>query len=290
MKLPQKKQTSLLSRLSREDENVGESESIQNQKLMLEQYSRKKKLTNIVHYVDDGYCGTNFDRPDFQRLVKDIENGKVGTVITKDLSRLGRDYLKIGMLLEDFFPKYNVRYIAINDDIDTNNGIPEYTLFKNIMNEWYAKDISKKIRSSYRIKALAGQFTGGYAPYGYMKDPNNKHHLIVDEETAPVVVKIFNLIADGKSPFQVATQLKSEQILKPRAKQIQDTGRYYRELHDKYPYDWCRETIQNMLTKQEYLGHLVCNKHSTITYKSKKLLKLPEDKWIITKNTHVHQK
>ena len=148
------KSTALLSRLSREDELLGDSESIMTQKTMLEQYAIKNGFTNIVHYVDDGFSGTNFERPDFLRLVDDIKLGKIETVITKDLSRLGRDYLKTGYYLEEFFPMNGVRFIAINDDVDTLKGIPELTPFKNIMNEWYAKDISKKIRSAYRTKAL----------------------------------------------------------------------------------------------------------------------------------------
>ena len=163
------KHTALLSRLSKKDELVGESESIQTQKAMLEEYARLHGFINIIHYTDDGYSGTNFDRPEFQRLVNDIKNNLIDTVIVKDLSRLGRDYLKTGYYLEEFFPSFNVRFIAINDDIDSNKGIPELALFKNIMNEWYAKDIPKKIRSAYRVKAMKGEFTAAYAPYGYKK-------------------------------------------------------------------------------------------------------------------------
>lgn len=143
---------------------------------MLEEYAKEHSFTNFIHYIDDGYSGTNFERLEFQRLVKDIKNNLIDTVIVKDLSRLGRDYLKLGYYLEEFFPLYKVRFISINDDIDSFKGIPELTPFKNIMNEWYAKDISKKIRSAYKIKALKGEFTASYAPYGYMKDLNDKHH------------------------------------------------------------------------------------------------------------------
>ena len=164
---------------------------------MLEQYAIRNGFTNIAHYVDDGFSGTNFDRPDFVRLVEDVKLGKIDTIITKDLSRLGRDYLKTGYYLEEFFPTHNVRFIAINDDVDTSKGIPELTPFKNIMNEWYAKDISKKIRSAYRTKALKGQFTAAYAPYGYKKDSNDRHHLIVDKETSDTVKEIFILASIG---------------------------------------------------------------------------------------------
>ena len=211
------KHTALLSRLSKEDELIGESESIQTQKAMLEEYARLHGFINIVHYTDDGYLGTNFDRPEFQRLVNDIKNNLIDTVIVKDLSRLGRDYLKTGYYLEEFFPSFNVRFIAINDDIDSNKGIPELTPFKNIMNEWYAKDISKKIRSAYKTKALKGEFTAAYAPYGYKKDPNDKLHLIIDEEVAPIVKKIFDMATKEYSAYQIARFLRQNKTLKPRS-------------------------------------------------------------------------
>lgn len=280
------KHTALLSRLSREDENNGTSESILTQKAMLSQYAQKHHFKNIIHYVDDGYSGTNFERPDFQRLMQDIKLGKIGIVITKDLSRLGRDYIKIGNLLEEYFPKYQVRYIAINDDIDTINGLPEYVPFKNIINEWYARDISRKVRSAYQAKALNGEFTASYAPYGYKKDENDKHHLIIDEETAWVVKEIFELIAKKNSLYQVARILKNKKILKPRAQIMKNNGKYYNELWEKYPYDWSPQTIHRIITNEEYLGHLVCNKNSTISYKSKKLKKNPKEQWIVKKNTH----
>lgn len=256
------------------------------QKTMLEQYAIRNGFTNIVHYVDDGFSGTNFDRPDFLRLVDDIKSGKIETVITKDLSRLGRDYLKTGYYLEEFFPMNNVRFIAINDDVDTLKGIPELTPFKNIMNEWYAKDISKKIRSAYRTKALKGQFTAPYAPYGYKKDPNDKHHLIVDGEAADVVKEIFLLASIGKSPFEIAQHLKNKKILKPRAKILKDNGKYNTELWNKHPYDWSPLTIASIIQNEEYLGHIVGNKNTTSSFKSKKLVKLPKENWIIVENMH----
>lgn len=230
------KHTALLSRLSREDDLQGDSESIQTQKAMLEQYASKNGFTNIIHYVDDGYSGTNFDRPDFQRLMNDIKLGKIGVIITKDLSRLGRDHITTGYLLESYFPDNKVRFIAINDDVDSEKGIPDFAPFKNIMNEWYAKDISKKIRSAYRTKALKGEFTGAYAPYGYKKDPNNKHHLIIDEEEAEVVLMIFELASIGKSAFEISQILKKKEILKPRAKLIKMKNKYYKEMWDEHPY------------------------------------------------------
>ena len=227
---------------------------------MLYQYAKEHHFTNIVYYVDDGYSGTTFDRPEFQRLKNDIEKGKVGVVIVKDLSRLGRDHIMTGYYLEHFFPEYKVRFIAINDDVDSEKGINDFTPFKNIMNEWYAKDISKKIRSAYKIKAMNGEFTGAYAPYGYKKNPDNKHQLIINEETAPVVKRIFQMACEGLTAYQICRVLKNEKILKPRAQIMNDNGRYYNPLWVKHPYDWSTMTIYAMIKNEEYLGHLVCNK------------------------------
>ena len=280
------KYTALLSRLSKEDELIGESESIQTQKAMLEEYAKQHGLTNVIHYIDDGYSGTNFERPEFQRLVKDIKNNLIDTVIVKDLSRLGRDYLKVGYYLEEFFPLYRVRFISINDDIDSFKGIPELTPFKNIMNEWYAKDISKKIRSAYKIKALKGEFTASYAPYGYMKDPNDKHHLIIDYEVADVVKEIFIKASIGMSSYQIASYLKDKKILKPRTYMNLKYQRYSNQINDKYPYDWKSTTIKRIVENYEYCGHMVSNRNTKQSFKSKHLIKNDESKWIIVKNTH----
>lgn len=266
------KNTALLCRLSREDEQQGDSESIQTQKMLLTQYAGHNGFGNIVYYVDDGYSGTNFDRPDFRRMIADIKSGKIATVITKDLSRLGRDYLKTGYLLEEFFPAYNVRFIAVGDDVDTIRGLPELTPFKNIMNEWYARDVSKKVRSAYRAKAKAGEFTGAYAPYGYMKDPEYKHYLIPNGETAPTVRRIFRMIADNYSAFQVCSALKKDKILKPRAQIMHDTGKYYRSQWEAHPYDWSPTTVYGLISNQVYLGHMIGNKNSTVSYKSRRLI------------------
>ncbi len=280
------KHTALLSRLSREDDLQGDSESIQTQKSMLEQYALKHNFINLIHYVDDGYSGTNFDRPDFQRLMNDIKLGKIETIITKDLSKLGRDHIMTGYLLENFFPEHKVRFIAINDDVDSDKGIPDFTPFKNIMNEWYAKDISKKIRSAYKTKALKGQFTGAYAPYGYKKDPSDKHHLIIDYEQAEVVLEIFELASKGKSAFEIAQILKRKQIYKPRARLLKENNKYYKEMWDKYPYDWSPTTIMAIVSNEEYLGNLICNRTYTSSFKSKKQIRNSKDKWIIVENTH----
>ena len=184
--------TALYCRLSRDDEYSGDSMSIQTQKAMLKHYADENGLVNCQYFVDDGVSGTTFERKGFQSMIAEIENGKIGTVIVKDLSRLGREYLQTGYYTEIMFPKYDVRFIAVNDNVDSNNGDNEFAPFKNIINEWYAKDISRKVRSAYKTKALKGEFTGVRAPYGYMKSPEDKHKLIPDEH-APIVQRMFKM-------------------------------------------------------------------------------------------------
>lgn len=278
--------TALLSRLSKEDELIGESESIQTQKAMLEEYAKLHGFTNVIHYTDDGYSGTNFERPNFKRMINDIEHNLIDTVIVKDLSRLGRDYLKTGYYLEDFFPKYKVRFISLNDDIDSNDGIPELTPFKNIMNEWYAKDISKKIRSAYKTKALKGEFTASFAPYGYIKDSNDKHHLLIDLDVIDVVRTIFTKASKGASAYEIASYLKKNRILKSRAYMLSKFVKYNTSFNTKYPYDWKSTTIKRIVENYEYCGHMVSNKNTKQSFKSKHLIKNDESKWIIVKNTH----
>lgn len=280
------KHTALLSRLSKEDEINRESESIQTQKAMLEEYAYTHGFKNIIHYSDDGFSGTSFDRPDFNRLVKDIESGIIDTVIVKDLSRLGRNYLKTGYYIEEFFPKYNVRFIALNDDVDSDNGISDFTPFKNIMNEWYAKDISKKIRSAYETKALKGEFTASYAPYGYMKDPMDKHHLIIDLEASLIVKEIFEYASLGKSSYEIASILTKREILKPRAYMNSKYNSYRKDIWNNHPYDWRATSIVNIVSNYEYCGHMVNNKNCKKSYKTKGLIKNDDKDWIIVKNTH----
>ncbi len=283
----QSKATALYPRLSRDDLVQGDSMSIQTQKTMLMQYAKQNGFSDCVFYVDDGYSGTNFDRPGFQQMLADIEQGKIGTVITKDLSRLGRDYLKTGYYIEVVFSEYNVRYIAINDSVDTGNGENnEFMPFKNIINEWYAKDGSRKVKSAYRTKALNGEYTGPYAPYGYKKSELDKHKLEPDETTAWVVKKIFMLAAEGVSPFRISTILKNEKILKPRAYVMDAFGKYVCHKNVKYPYDWGNQTVIHILQNEVYLGHIVSHKQTTKSFKSKKVVDVPKEDWIVVKNTH----
>jgi len=283
----QNKIVALYCRLSRDDETEGYSSSIVSQKQILSQYAKQNGLTNTEFYIDDGYSGTNYDRPDFKRLERGIELGKVSTVITKDLSRLGRDYLKTGYYTEIFFPEYDVRYIAVHDGVDTNLGENEFMPFKNIINEWYARDCSRKVKAGYRARALEGKYTGPHAPYGYMKDPNNKHKLIPNPETADNLRRIFQLAASGVTACKIGTILRNDGVITPRAYTLQSTGdKYALENTVKYPCYWNQVTILNIIRNKVYLGHLVSNQRTTKSFKSKKIVANPESEWIIVENTH----
>lgn len=278
--------TALYCRLSRDDEYAGDSTSIQTQKSMLEKFAHDNALYNIAYYVDDGYSGTTFDRPDFQRLLGDIEQGKISTVITKDLSRLGRDYLKSGYYTEVFFPQNNIRYIAINDGVDSIKGDNEFMPFKNIINEWYAKDISRKIKSAIKVKSQKGEFIGSIVPYGYKRAEDNKNKFVIDEETAPTIRKMYELASSGQSAYRIVQYLEKNQILKPRAKYMRDTGKYVTPQNIHTPYKWSILTIHEVLSNRAYLGHMVAGKMSKTSFKNKKLSHMPKEQWIEVQNTH----
>lgn len=275
----------LYIRLSREDENKTDvSESITNQKSLLLQYVKENNLRVYDIYIDDGYSGTTFDRPGFNRLINDIENKLVNMVITKDMSRLGRDYIKTGYYLEKYFPEHNVRYIAITDNIDTylNNSNNDIAPFKAIMNDYYAKDISKKIKSSLRAKQKEGKWVGSRCPYGYDKDINNKNHLVINEEQAGIVRYIFDLSLNGLTCFKIANKLTLENIKTP--------AQYY-NFNWKNNYNmnmgkWHPKTIKDILTNRLYTGDLVQNRRSKVNYKIKKVVYNKECDYIVVPNTH----
>ena len=275
----------LYIRLSREDDDkVLMSESITNQKSLLLQYVKENNLKVYDIYIDDGYSGTNFERPDFNRLLKDIELGKINMVITKDMSRLGRDYIGTGNLIEKYFPEHNVRYIAVTDNIDTflDNSNNDIAPFKAIMNDMYAKDISKKIKSSLKAKMKEGKWVGGRTPFGYDQDKNNKNHLVINEEQANIVRKIFNMCMNGLSFYKIAQQLTNEKIKTP--------AEYYNfewKSHYKLKYGiWHSKTIKDILTNRIYIGDLVQNKRNKVNYKVKKIIKNNTNDYIIVENTH----
>mgnify|MGYP004547450293 FL=1 len=275
----------LYIRLSREDENKTDvSESITNQKSLLLQYVKENNLRVYDIYIDDGYSGTTFDRPGFNRLINDIENKLVNMVITKDMSRLGRDYIKTGYYLEKYFPEHNIRYIAITDNIDTylDNSNNDIAPFKAIMNDYYAKDISKKIKSSLRAKQKEGKWVGSRCPYGYDKDINNKNHLVINEEQAGIVRYIFDLCLNGLTCFKIANKLTLENIKTP--------AQYY-NFNWKNNYNmnigkWHPKTIKDILTNRLYTGDLVQNRRSKVNYKIKKVVCNKECDYIVVPNTH----
>ena len=271
-------------RLSREDGDKQESESISNQRKILQRYLKENDLCFVKEYVDDGVSGTTFDRPGFSKMIQDIEDGNINMVITKDLSRLGRDYIKTGFYIEDYFPKNKVRYVAITDGIDTyldstNNDI---TPFKAIMNDMYAKDISKKIRSVYREKQRQGEYLCSVAAYGYKKHPNIKNKLVVDRKVQSVVEKIFNMYAHGHGSSEIVNYLNSNQYLSPSG--YRKTGIVQGE--NKAEYNWNEVTLCNMLKNEVYIGNTVQNKKSVISYKVKKIRPIEKENQIRVNNTH----
>ena len=247
--------TALYCRLSLEDGRENESMSISNQKLMLRDYAEKNGMFQYEYYVDDGYTGRNFNRPSFQRMIADIEAGKVGCVITKDLSRLGRNYIEAGSYIEIFFPKHNVRYIAITDGVDSlTRQEMDITPFKNILNDMYSRDISKKVLAGRMTRSRQGKFTGGQPPFGLKRDPDDKGHLIIDPETAPIIRHIYDLALDGMGCMRISKQLMEEKVPITHVKKNTEFDANY--------YFWSSSRISNILRNPFYKGaHLVCRTH-----------------------------
>ena len=280
--------TALYERLSRDDELLGESNSIQTQKAILLDYANSHGFLNCVHYTDDGFSGGNFDRPAWKRMIADIEAGKVSAVIVKDMSRVGRDYLQTGYYTEVFFRQYEIRFIAISNNVDSNDqSTAEFAPFLNIMNEWYLRDASRKQKQAYQSRVKSGIPATNHVVYGYRKDPDRKHHWLVDEEAAEVVRRIVRLAASGLGVQHIAETLHREHIERPAAymhrKEYADHE--FRESLNR-PYDWNASTVSAMLKRPEYLGHSVSFRHTNISYKTKQQrINNPSD-WIILENTH----
>ena len=279
--------TALYCRLSQEDMQAGESESIQNQKLILQRYADEHFFLNTRFFVDDGFSGVSFEREGLQAMLREVEAGNVATVITKDLSRLGRNYLKTGELIEIIFPEYDVRYIAINDGVDTAREDNEFTPLRNWFNEFYARDTSKKIRAVKQAKAQRGERVNGEVPYGYIADPNDRNHLIPDPETAHVVKQIFAMYVRGDRMCEIQNWLRDNEILTVGELRYRRTGRtqHPRPQQNAW-YNWPDKTLYDILTRQEYLGHTITAKTYKVSYKSKKTRKNAEDKRYFFPNTH----
>ncbi len=276
---PNQKITALYCRLSLEDGGNAESMSISNQKLMLAEYAERNGMSQHEYYVDDGYTGRNFNRPAFQRMIADIESGKVGCVITKDLSRLGRNYIEAGSYIEIFFPKHNVRYIAITDGVDSlTRHEMDITPFKNILNDMYSRDISKKVLAGRMTRSRQGKFCGGQPPLGLMRDPEDNGHLIIDPETAPIIRRIYDLALDGLGCMKIAKQLMEERIPISRIKNGTDCDVNY--------YSWGGSRISHILRNPFYKGsHLVCRTHQK-GIRSNTYDIIPREDWEVIDNCH----
>lgn len=277
--------TALYCRLSHDDELNGDSNSIKNQKQILSAYSVQRGWTNYQFYVDDGISGTTFDREGFQQMISDIEAGKVGTVIVKDMSRFGRDYLKVGYYTEVMFAEYDIHFIAINDGVDSEREDNDFTPIRNLFNEFYAKDTSKKIRAVWKAKGSAGERIAAVPVYGYKKDPENPKHLIIDEEAAPIVRRIYDMCLSGMGPAQIARQLSEEKILRP-SYHINNIGMSHRTDLGKNPYGWSCTGVAAILERRDYLGHTTNFKYKRKSYKCHQAIKRPEEEHMIFYNTH----
>lgn len=277
--------TALYCRLSRDDGAESESNSIGNQKKPLSQKAKEMGLTDTKYYVDDGYTGTNFNRPGFQQLIDDIEIGLISAVMVKDLSRLGRDYVSVGNYTDSYFPEHNIRFIAVNDAIDSDEGESEIAPFKNILNEMYARDISKKIRSSHRLRGSMGEPLS-QPPYGYMKSPENKKKWIIDPEAATVVKSIFKMCLDGKGNETIARELQENEVLIPMAYWQSKGLNRGRKKTQTNPYKWCKTTVQKILSQQEYCGDIINFKTYSKSFKNKRRIENSKENWAVFKDVN----
>ena len=277
--------TALYCRLSRDDGAEGDSNSVANQKRLLQKYCKENNFANPRYYVDDGYTGTNFNRPGFQKLLDDIENGYISVIIVKDMSRLGRDYLQVGYYTDTYFPEHNIRFIAVNDCVDSADGENELAPFRNVMNEMYARDISRKVRSSHRLRGNAGEPLA-QPPYGYMKSPENKKKWIIDPDAAPVVKEIFQMALEGNGNETIAGILQERQILIPMAywhsKGLPRGGKR----SQPNPCKWSKSTVAKILSQQEYCGDIINFKTYSKSFKQKARLPNAEENWVIFKGVH----
>lgn len=275
----------LYMRLSKDDGN-NESSSIGNQRKILRAFSKEKCFEIYDEYIDDGYSGTNFERPEFKRMIEDIENKKINLVITKDLSRLGRDYITTGQYTEIYFPGKGVRYIAINDGYDSEGPYGDIAPFKNVVNEMYARDISRKIRSSLLIRMKDGHYIGNFAPYGYEKDKDNKSHLKVDKAVSEVLRAIFCLAANGCTPGKIAEFLNETGISSPIVYRCKKYGIELKNYAECKKHIWTSATVRKILKNEVYIGNTVQHKTSKLSFKVKASLRIPQNEWIKVENTH----
>ena len=277
--------TALYERLSRDDEQAGESNSILNQKKLLAKVAKEKGYTNLVHFLDDGISGVTMDRPGFVEMIRQLEQGKAAAVFVKDLSRLGRNYIEVGRLTEEFFPGHDIRLVAVSDNIDTAEGENELAPIRNLFNEWYARDISKKRRISNKIKGNAGE-PMGQPPYGYIKDPNDPKHWIVDDEAAQVVRRVYSMTLEGFGTEQIAAQLEKDDVLTPRAYWLTKGIKRPGKGKQQPPTKWNSSTITKILSLQEYCGDILNFKTYSKSYKNKKRIDNDRENWVVFQDVH----
>ena len=277
--------TALYPRLSHEDELQGESNSISNQKKLLAKVAKEKGYTNLVHFLDDGISGVTMDRPGFVEMICQLEQGKAAAVFVKDLSRLGRNYIEVGRLTEEFFPNHDIRLVAVSDNIDTAEGENELAPIRNLFNEWYARDISKKRRISNKIKGNAGE-PMGQPPYGYIKDPNDPKHWIVDDEAAQVVRRVYSMTLEGFGTEQIAAQLEKDDVLTPRAYWLTKGIKRPGKGKQQPPTKWNSSTITKILSLQEYCGDILNFKTYSKSYKNKKRIDNDRENWVVFQDVH----
>ena len=280
--------TALYMRLSRDDENYGDSISIETQRTILRQFAKENGFHVVDEYVDDGWSGTSFDRPDFQRMMDDAEAGKINCIITKDLSRFGREHVMMDYYLEFLFPEKHIRYIAVAENEDTEKGLSDFVPFKNLFNEWYAKDTSRKVKAAQKAKFLAGEIVFTHAPLGYKRSPDTPNALVIDEETRWIVEKIFDLAVHGSGARHIASVLTEEGIPTPGWMNYKRYGTFSHlyEGRDDYPGVWSIKEVKKILTSETYIGNTIHYKQTKVSYKSKKHVRNPPEKWVRIENTH----
>ena len=281
--------TALYMRLSRDDENFGDSVSIETQRTILRQYAKDNNLNVVDEYIDDGWSGTNFERPAFIRMMNDVEAGKINCIVTKDLSRFGREHVMMDYYLEFVFPEKQIRYIAVTENEDTEKGLSDFVPFKNLFNEWFAKDTSRKVKAALQAKFAAGEKICTYAPIGYKKDPNNRNKLIIDEETRWIIEKIFDLAVHGAGSAKITRALIDEKVPTPGWFNYTRYGTFaniYANQPIEKSYQWTTCQIKSILKDETYIGNTIHNKQTNISYKNKKKIRKPQEEWFKVENTH----
>ena len=289
MKQPKIYNTALYMRLSRDDESYGDSVSIETQRTILRKYAAENGLHIVDEYIDDGWSGTNFERPSFKRMIDDVDAGKVNCIVTKDLSRFGREHVMMDYYLEFVFPEKQIRYIAVTENEDTERGLSDFVPFKNLFNEWLAKDTSRKVKAALHSKFANGERIFAYAPLGYKRDPDKKNALVIDEETKWIVEKIFDMAFHGAGAASITHKLIKEQVPTPGWLNYTRYGTFaniYADAPEEKRYAWTINQVKTMLKDETYIGNTIHNRQTNISYKSKKRVRKPKEEWMRVENTH----